>query len=467
MNMKVRIYAFKHNSASTYLRDEGVIFTINGQGHGYIPKSIFSRPKAVGLPRLKDSLLVLVDCSTLTARQREDLFMSSRDRLSKNPLRYDLETEIEHLLHDNAELRRLQNERRQQDVDSQLSEEKPLEEVLGKVLKASPSLSTLFLQGRRLSRPFPTGGNGTGEGGGSKGTGPTFVGKQHPTYFRFKDLEYGKQYARACELGRRCRITFVTDVENEYFDRPTDRGNFDLEVLDASRNVSLPSYSLTLDEGRAFLNMALPPEVEVDDDLIIQATINDPTLIEPFINIAKLQVVEKQPTNGGEGRRRKAGGKGSGEHPSNQGISLPEVIPVRRDDEHWVKHGFAPETACHVISEPVEDNGQERLVHTFYINLDNTSLRTEMKYSKQDSRLLEAKFKYGNVLLGIAMLHGENGNDDDSGGENGDDQQREPVQDRIRRVTTSVAPVLLPMIDQLSGLQDGDLAVFSELGEDA
>jgi hypothetical protein len=55
MQMTARIYAFKEAKAATYLRDEGVIFTINGQAHGYLPKSLFSRPKAVGLPRLKDS----------------------------------------------------------------------------------------------------------------------------------------------------------------------------------------------------------------------------------------------------------------------------------------------------------------------------------------------------------------------------------------------------------------------------
>jgi hypothetical protein len=72
MNMRARIYAFQEESATTYLADEGVIFVINGQGHGYLPKSIFSRPRQVGLPRLKDSLLVLVDCSELAARRREE-----------------------------------------------------------------------------------------------------------------------------------------------------------------------------------------------------------------------------------------------------------------------------------------------------------------------------------------------------------------------------------------------------------
>jgi len=41
MQMKARIYAFKEDKAATYLKDEGVIFIINGQAHGHLPKSIF------------------------------------------------------------------------------------------------------------------------------------------------------------------------------------------------------------------------------------------------------------------------------------------------------------------------------------------------------------------------------------------------------------------------------------------
>ena len=53
MQMKARIYAFKEDKAGTYLKGEGVIFTINGQAHGHLPKSIFSRPRAVVFQDLK------------------------------------------------------------------------------------------------------------------------------------------------------------------------------------------------------------------------------------------------------------------------------------------------------------------------------------------------------------------------------------------------------------------------------
>lgn len=479
MHMTARIYAFKEDRAKTYLRDEGVIFAINGQAHGYLPKSIFSRPKAVGLPRLRNSLLILIDCSTLSATRREDLFMSSRDRLSKKPIRFAVEREIEQLLRTNPELRRLQQQRREEDVQSKLSEEKPLEEVLGRIFNASPTLKALFLRGQRLARPFA--GDAGGGGGNSGGSNPRgekdYVGKRHPTYFRIPEIGEGKIFQRNCEEGRRCRIRFETDVENGYFDRATDQGTFELEVVDSNRAVSPPSFSLTLEDGAAYLNMALPTEAEAGDKLVLQASVQDSTLPHPFVSVITLLVVQKQQHSSGskEHRKPKYSG-GPGDSPAEQGIKLPPIVDVHENDEHWKKHEFCPSTACHVESDPVLVDGKERLEHTFYINMDNSALKTEMKYGKQDPRLMEAKFRYGNVLLGLAMLHDDekrerinhrNGSDGVSVEDGGRPDPEITIQDTIRKVSDAVAPVLLPIIDQLSGLSEENLEELGMQGEDA
>ena len=137
------------------------------------------------------------------------------------------------------------------------------------------------------------------------------------------------------------------------------------------------------------------------------------------------------------------------------------VIPVRTDDAKWQKYKFTENTACHVVSDPKEEYGKIVLDHTFFINVDNNALKTEMKYAKQDARLLEAKFKYGNVLLGLALLHAGDPSDNDY-----DDDESQSVQDQIRQVSDAVAPVLLPMIDQLSGLNESELEELGILGED-
>jgi hypothetical protein len=467
MQMTARIYAFKEDKAETYLKDEGVIFTINGQAHGYLPKSIFSRPKSVGLPRLKDSLLVLIDCSKLRVTQREDLFMTSRDRLSKNPIRFQIEEEIEQLLKTNSELRRLQQERREQDVDSRLNEEAPLEEVLGKIFVASPTLKSLFLRGQRLARPFAGGGgssDGNG-GGGARGGASEFRGKQHPTYFRIPGQTQTALYKRNTELGRRCQIRFETDVENSYFDRAAHPGDFQLEIVDATRDFSAPGFSLGLENGVAHLNLAIPTEAEAGDRIVLQATVHDDTMLEPLVSLVQLTCTEKQERQPGPNRPKPPSHDGAGEDPSNHGIKMPHIIPVHENDSHWIKYHFAPETACHVVSDPHEEGGKTQLDHTFYINVDNNSLKTEMKYAKQDPRLLEAKFKYANVLLGLAVLHHAELHEKSETGD-GDSAENESPQDTIRKVSSAMAPVMIPMIDQLSGLTEDQLGEVSIIGEE-
>lgn len=449
LRMTARVYAFKEARAKTYLKNEGVIFAINGQAHGHLPKTIFTR-RSVGLPRLKDSLLVVVDCSDLSVRQREDLFMSSRDRLSQNDIRWQTEREIEEFLRDSRELRALHQARRERDLEDQLSEEKPLEDVLARVLQGSPTLAQLFLRGQRLSRPFA--GNGDKRDGAELGSG-TFNARRHPTYFKIHGVDYGEIYNRNCEVGRRVHVKFDTDVVKDYFKRAANPGRNVVEFIDPPRELDEPSYSMRIEAGNAYLNMKLPENVEAGDRLLLQVTVSDPTLLEPFVNLVSIRVRTLTNRKAGEPRSQTRGG-------SKAGIALPKVITVREGDANWKTYDFTSEVACHVISDPVTEDGVSRLERVFYINADNIALRTELKYGQQDPRLLEAKFKYATVLLGLALLNKEKSSASGELGHRGsngrEENAQEGVEDLVRRFTSAVAPVLLPIIDNLSGLREED-----------
>ena len=367
-------------------------------------------------------------------------------------------------------LRRLQQERRNRDVEEKLKEEKPLEEVLGKVMRSSPTLKTLFLAGQRLSRPFAgkkTGGSGdgSGTGGGSKRHKKRgeFIGKRHPTYFDVAGVRSGEVLRRKCELGRRCRIKFRTDVENSYFDRATDNGTYDIEIVD-EEGFSVPNANFSLDDGDAFLSISLPPEAKAGDRFTVESRVDDPTLVEPFVSLVRLTVNENRKRKGGEGQKKRKHGAGTGKQGQGEGIALPEVVPVKQGDDNWNLHKFDSGTACHVVSDLSHANGKEVVEYTFYINLSNVFLLTEMKYRPVDPRVLEAKFKYGNVLLGLAMLHADQ-NNNGNGNEN-NAEEKVPIADEIRTVTCAVSPVLLPMIDQLSGLSEDELDSFGIVDDD-
>lgn len=83
--------------------------------------------------------------------------------------------------------------------------------------------------------------------------------------------------------------------------------------------------------------------------------------------------------------------------------------------------------------------------------MDNVFLRTEIKgNTKIDPRLLEARFKYGMVLLGISLLeHFEKKT------ENETEIQKNglSVYDEIFSVSRAISPILLPMIASLGDLE--------------
>ncbi|MBI4183688.1 MAG: hypothetical protein HY521_06800 [Proteobacteria bacterium] len=183
-----RIFAFKPGTSDTYRNTEGVIFTINGQTQGYIKANFFARNR-VNLQRLAKDLLVVLDCSSLSAMEQDDMFMPSRDRLVEdNPFAMEIEKKLETALHDHPGLRDLKNARAKLDVEEQLADNKPLEDVLKRVLKSSPTLARIFGKGVRLQNPFKP--------DNVQPIDKPFVGKPHPTYFRFAGKEQGEDLTR-------------------------------------------------------------------------------------------------------------------------------------------------------------------------------------------------------------------------------------------------------------------------------
>ena len=183
--MTARVYAFRKNRAQTYRKSEGIIFAVNGQTHGNLPLSFFSR-KTVGMGRLDDSILVMVDCTQLSGRAREDLFMNSRDRLRHGELRDEIERELEILIRDHPGLRALRERRRNEEIQERVGRAQPLEDAIRSILKSSPSLSSLFLTGTRLANPFKSRQVAAEE--------RVYRGKLHPTYYKFQKLAQLPQF---------------------------------------------------------------------------------------------------------------------------------------------------------------------------------------------------------------------------------------------------------------------------------
>ena len=75
--------------------------------------------------------------------------------------------------------------------------------------------------------------------------------------------------------------------------------------------------------------------------------------------------------------------------------------------------------------------------------------------SQTDPELIIARFRYGMVLLGLAMLR-EFGVLEAEGKSSGDEQ---PALDKIKEFTRAISPVLLPMISSLSELEEDEIGI--------
>lgn len=473
-HMTAQIFAFKGDRAEGYRTNEGIIFTINGQTHGSIPKTFFERSR-VKMGRLARSLIILVDCSDMSVGAREDLFMNSRDRLSNGELRKTIEAELEDLIGKHSGLRALRERRREAEIAERLEESKAFDDVIQTIIKSSPTLSRLFRFGQRLSQPNRADNDDNPGGGHGKDGGKApFEGKPHPTYFRFYKKRNGEELDRNAEIGRRCRIKFETDVQNDYFERSHLRGKYEVEVLDGVLEGVALDHNLSLHDGVANWSISLPEDrLEPGDTVRLQCTVDDDALIAPHVNVVSITLTpaeahSKQEASYARLRNYSGGiaglfgsgpnaGKGSSQKPGSQesgGIDPPKPIPVKRNDDNWKQHNFSDTTACKII----EDGDG----FTFYVNVDNIYLHTEMKDGKDDIGVQRSKFIWGNVLIALAIIHDQRTRP----GTEQDDSKSTSVFSKVEETTRAIAPFLVPMIDHLGALSEDDISSAASSGDD-
>jgi len=212
----VRIYAFgtkvEKETLNRYVKDKAIIFTINGQMHAFLTKKFLNR-KEINLSILQNHLMLVVDCSSINPRARECLFMASRDRLAEGEIRDEIERNLVECLSEHEGLQCLAEKRRDEALREQLQDNKPLKNVLQKLIKTSPSIANLFSKGLEIVKET---------GFKYRRTEGKYFGRRYPTFFRLK----GGESEHYCPINSYCVISYETDAANDYFTRGRDRGQF-------------------------------------------------------------------------------------------------------------------------------------------------------------------------------------------------------------------------------------------------
>ena len=432
--MKVRFYGFKKRKAKSYLtKSEGVIFTVNGQTQGVFPARFFTRKK-IALDTIADSLLACIDCSELERRSQEELFMNTRESMAESEFRSKLEGALETLVKDHPALREFCNRRREENIREKIEDNVSFEETLKKIMRRSPTLSKLFMEGGRLSNPFK-----------AKGVGVTeqFEGKEFPTFFRFKGSQGGFILHRPAEKGRAVRIRFETDAENNYFDRSKEPGSYDLVCRDASGlQATVLDYSLNSFNGIATLNLNLPERFGVGDVASLTLDVTDVSRIDPFVNTAEVQIVPFVKQAGGMSKRTKPpSNKEGNDRLTPSGLAIPNTSWVK--EEEWDDYGFNRESVMYTALQQAAD-GDKRRAYDFHLNEANIHLLREMKLG--DPTVIREQFRIGMVLISLAVIHSCKEEEDGEG-----------IREKVEFSCSSISMILIPLMNALNALGADDL----------
>jgi hypothetical protein len=468
--LMMRIFAFKEGKSATYRDGEGVVFTVNGQAHAFIKANIFAR-KNVGLMRIAKDLLVYVDCSSLSPTELEDAFMSSRDRLvDDNPFAKEIEKRLEEALKDHEGLRELKARRAAEELDRQLADNKPLEDVLKRVLKTSPALARLFGQGLRLHNPIaPT---------VVKPVVAAFEGQAHPTFFRFQKKRESEILTRDAHIGQRVRVRFETDAENEFFTRRIDHGDHQLVLVGEIDREAFPNYSgPSLNDGSASISFELPEGAWVGQTLKFVFVVTDPVMGTTFENTLVLNVraaaLQDEPRRSTP-RRQPGEPEASGiDGPS--GIALPNVVWLGRSDSSWASHFGTVDDCLDVIDDAEVDSeqpGSSQHSYTFYLNEENRALRFEVGGNRIAAAAVKKQFEVAITLVGLAMLHDadrlpQKSADEAESEERDDAGNLEIPRERVKSATRALAPIMLPLINSLSDIGQFESDESDQVGQAA
>lgn len=442
-NFDASIYLFKDtvekNTISRMSGDKGVFYIMNGQTHAMINNSFFSN---LGLSYLASHMLVLVDCSKISSRSFEDLFMASRDRLVKGGLAKEVEDGLKDQIREDGimdVLKQKQNLRRQKALQNELADDKPMQNVLSNILKKNPILSTIFAHGT-IKNPFS---NQSGK------KEEEFIGKKHPTYFFINGKKPNIEYIRERPINHSFRIQLKTDVVNDFFSRNAEAGRLEL-YLDGERNDSIKK-GFNLVNGMLTVSFFMPDEAKVGDRLRINIKIVDDTTIQDFDNPFEIIVTEKEIySNGKSGSRRKnTTPTPNGDESTDDGIALPNPKMVKK--EEWTNYplNMNENSALVVIENGVL--GDENHSYDYYLNRDNKYLLAELKgKNSEDEILLIAKYKYAMTIIGMSIVN-DYQNHKEMNGE--DEEETAGLDELTSKITTIISPVILPMIQSLGALE--------------
>ena len=425
--LPVTAYVFKPGRARTYRpsAQHAVVFEIDGQTHASLPSRFFTRG-TVRKNYLARDLFVIVDCSRLEAGKRFDLFMNSRDRMTKGPLRDELERALEVFLKESAPLGALNQERREASLKDKVLDQGTTRDIVSDVMKRSPELRRVLADGLGILIPkidvVPE----------------PFEGKRFPTYFNIvRSRRVDGVPTKTVAVGSRVLIEFETDAADDYFSRTESPGSIVVVATSAASSQPVDTvfgwHGPSSGEARIWFN-GLSEDCEVGDVIQVRVEITDDDRTEPLRTDLAVVIKDKpSPPGKSNGRKKKK---------QKPQLDLPRVIPVWKHE--WIEYneeqGFGFDKYTAVDARPADDEGHDDR-YDIYVNMNNVCL-DHARRSAEANPVLDARWTAVMTLASMFLLS--------NAAERGPNSSEEDGYDRsalIRRATRGIAPIVMHLGD--------------------
>ncbi len=375
-------------------RGRNIIYTLNGQVQGTEGQSFITEGLKYNF--LKESLLVVIDCSKVKTDFRQDLFMANRSHLRKSKKLELLRNKVIASLKDNQTLRKLNTERKKKILqgrddtkDKQLIENLltnvPLDKSLTNLLKKGMDLVSLP---SRVEKPSKKG----------KEQKRPKESKRYPSIFKIniKENQQTGKKIKSIPLNGKGVIQFDTDVAEDYFYRPQEKGEFQINILQEKQNNEennpkseprlYPDKIIDIFEVKksgpsdGSIKLTLKPKeaLNVDDKIKLNARLTSPA--GDMESIFHVKIVDPQ-------KEEKKKVVKEPEKPE-----LPQLIKISKNKKNkwiqdngelWKEESWGEENIIHIIPSDEED---KKVVSAIAINMDSYSLQRYISKNKAKSQ---------------------------------------------------------------------------------
>lgn len=391
-----------------------IFYTINGQTHAFERASFLNT--RVGLPDLRNHILVNIVCDDMNKQALATIFMPDRERKANTDLSRRLERRVIDELKSDEKLRAYAAEIRLRRASEHVEDKGETAELLQELVKSDPAIRDLFGLGTLLP-----------DIGHVKGGREPFKGKKYPTFLSPLNLRAeGDLLVKEVPLGSSRRIECGTDAADDYLTRIDSPGE-----TWCSLDEHLAPHSVKLRNGTARFTVYAPKHAQVGQSTDVEFGFKDyGRNLEPLSFKVRIRYTpEEKPHDNPTGKPSETKPK------VKATVGEPKFNWVPEDE--WSDHSFDEDSAAYVSA------GETPVV---YINRDNRYLRGMRAREKDDANrvLNENMFRLGLGLLALAVYKRAEGSSNEDGTKSDPDAF-------TRLATAGIAPYIVTIIRKLGG----------------